>query len=68
MTIYNYATEGLRGDTKTLRQQVRALWSDGYDTADMARLLNVKECECERALHYVLLTRQRVVKSLCGND
>jgi hypothetical protein len=64
----DHATKGLRGDTKTLRQQVRALWADGYDTADMARMLNVAEPECERTLHWVLLTRRSVVNSLCGND
>jgi hypothetical protein len=70
MTAYtvDHATNGLRGDAKTIRQQVRALWVDGYDTADMARFLNVPEHECERHLHWVLLTRRSVVKSLCGND
>jgi hypothetical protein len=64
----DHATQGLRGDAKALRQQVRALWADGYDTADMARMLNVAEPECERTLHWVLLTRHSVVNSLCGND
>jgi hypothetical protein len=70
MTAYtvDHATNGLRGDAKTIRQQVRALWVDGYDTADMARFLNVPEHECEQHLHWVLLTRRSVVKSLCGND
>ena len=65
---YDFATFGLRGDEKTLRQHVRAMWADGYHTADMAWMLNVDEHECERALHWVLLTRQAVVNSLCGND
>jgi hypothetical protein len=70
MTAYtvDHATNGLRGDTKLLRQQVRALWTEGHDTENMARVLNVPEHECERALHWVLLTRRSVVKSLCGND
>jgi DNA-directed RNA polymerase specialized sigma24 family protein len=64
----NYATNGLAGDAKSLRQQVRALWTDGYDTAEMARVLNVPEHECERHLHWALLTRRAIVNSLCGND
>jgi hypothetical protein len=64
----NFATNGLAGDAKSLRQQVRALWADGYDTAEMARVLNVPEHECEGHLHWALLTRRAVVDSLCGND
>jgi hypothetical protein len=68
MTTYDNTTKDDLGDLKLLRQKVRALWADRYDTVDMARMLNLPECECERALHQVQETRRRVIKSLCGND
>jgi hypothetical protein len=64
----DFATKGLNGDLKLLRRQVRALWTDGYHTQDMARMLNLPECECERALHQAMQMRRAVVQSLCGND
>ena len=59
--IKDYATEGLRDDRKRLMREVRSLWADGYNTADMARVLNLKEHECERALHFMLAIRRSVI-------
>ncbi|MDE2099572.1 MAG: hypothetical protein KGL39_20135 [Patescibacteria group bacterium] len=53
-----------RTELKPFRQRILSLWQEKADTVDMAKTLQVKEHECERALHVVLERRRAINKSL----
>lgn len=48
------------GDWDQLRADVRARWKKRMDTADIAKELNVREADVERALHQILNARYSV--------
>ena len=71
MTVYEHSTTGMTRECRSLAHSVRYLWENRHDTADMARILNVREDECERALHFVLAMRRSITgytKNICGNE
>lgn len=43
-----------------------AHWMEGYDTAEISRVLNVPEPDVERELHRAMEARRAVRKNLCG--
>lgn len=56
----------LKTETKPLRQQIRAYWEQGLNTADMAKALQLPEHLIERELHAILEIRRSVLESFGG--
>ena len=54
-------------ERKQLRNQIRGMWENGLNTAEMARALQVPESLVERELHAALEVKRSIISSF-GNE